>query len=182
MSDATQARYSLGAIILHWLIAIAVIANWRIAEYAEGRTDAEELAIMANHKALGIIILVLSVLRLGWRFTHKAPPLAESLAGWEKLLARVTHVIFYVLLIGLPIGGWLGVSYYGNAVDIFDLFSVPALPVSVNREAGEAVLDLHHEGAEILLLLIALHILGALKHSFYDKVPSLSRMWVSRRS
>lgn len=182
MSDATQARYSLGAIILHWLIAIAVIVNWRIAEAAEHGTDAEKMAIMANHKALGIIILTLSVLRLGWRFTHKAPPLAESLAGWEKLLARVTHVIFYVLLIGLPIGGWLGVSYYGNAVDIFGLFSVPALPVSVNREAGEAVLDLHHEGAEILLLLIALHILGALKHSFYDKVPSLSRMWVSRRS
>lgn len=180
MSDAAQSRYSLGAIIFHWLIAIAVIANWRIAEYAEGGTDAEKLAIMANHKALGIIILALSVLRLGWRFTHKAPPLSERLAGWEKLLARIVHVIFYVLLIGLPIGGWLGVSYYGNAVDIFGAFTVPALPVGVNRDAGEAVLDLHHEGAEILLLLIALHILGALKHSFYDKVPSLSRMWVSR--
>ena len=180
MTGQAHARYSLGAIIFHWAIAIAVIVNWRIAEYAEQGTDAEKMAIMANHKALGIIILALSVFRLGWRFTHKAPPLAESLAGWEKLLARVVHVIFYVMLIGLPIGGWLGVSYYGNAVDIFGLFEVPALPVGENREAGKAVLGLHQEGAEILLLLIALHILGALKHSFYDKVPSLSRMWASR--
>src|SRR3546814_14238871 len=79
MTGDAQARYSLGAIIFHWLIAIAVIVNWRIAEYAEGGTDAEELAIMANHKALGIIILALSVLRLGWRFTHQAPPLSEPL-------------------------------------------------------------------------------------------------------
>lgn len=180
MNDNAQARYSLGAIILHWLIAIAVIANWRIAEAAEHGTDPEKLAIMANHKALGIIILALSVLRLGWRFTHKAPPLSESLAGWEKLLARVTHVVFYVLLIGLPIGGWLGVSYFAAPVDIFGLFTVPALPVGENHDAGKAVLELHHEGAEILLILIALHILGALKHSFYDRIPSLSRMWVAR--
>src|SRR3546814_5187418 len=93
MSDATQARYSLGAIILHWAIAVAVIVNWRIAEFAEGGSDAEKMAIMANHKALGITILALSVLRLGWRLTHKAPPLSESLAGWEKLLAWVAHEI-----------------------------------------------------------------------------------------
>src|SRR3546814_18608007 len=97
-------------------------------------------------------------------------------------LARVAHVIFYVLLIGLPIGGWLGVSYYGSAIDIFGAFTVPALPVGVNREAGEAGLDLHQEGAEILLILIALPIGGALKHSFYEQEPSLSRMGGSSRS
>lgn len=180
MSDAAQSRYSTGAIIFHWLIAIAVIANWRIAEAADHGTSAEKMAIMANHKALGITILMLSILRLGWRFTHKVPPLAESMAGWEKLLSRVVHVVFYVLLIGLPIGGWLGVSYYGRGFDMFGLFAVPLLPVAENAAAGKAVLGLHHEGAEILLLLVALHIIGALKHSFYDKLPSLSRMWFSR--
>ena len=62
------------------------------------------MAIFADHKALGIAILVLSVGRLLWRWTHPVPPLPSDLAGWEKALARTVHVIFYVLLIGLPLG------------------------------------------------------------------------------
>ena len=181
MIDNAQARYSTGAIVLHWLIAIAVIVNWRIAEAAEHAASKEaEAAIMMNHKALGITILVLTLARLAWRLTHKAPPMPSSIPAWQQTLARVVHVIFYVMLIGLPIGGWLGVSYFGSAVEWFGMFTVPVLPVGQDFETGKAILELHHEGGEILLILIALHVLGALKHSFIDKVPSLSRMWFGR--
>lgn len=177
MTEGSQARYSMGAIILHWLIAVLVIVNWRIAEGAEHLEGAAKAAAIAPHKAIGITILVLSILRLVWRFTHKTPPLPERLAKWEKLLARTVHVIFYVLLIGLPIGGWLASSYASLPIDYFGLVTIPALPVEQNYDTAKAVIGLHKEGGEILLLLIALHILGALKHSFFDKVPSLSRMW-----
>lgn len=177
MNDATQSRYSMGAMIFHWVIAIGVIANWRIAEYAEHLEGAAKSAAFAPHKAIGITILVLTVMRLIWRFMHRPPPLNDALAAWEKFLARAVHVIFYILLIVLPILGWLGGSYYEASINFFGLFEIPPIPVGQNPEVGKQLIGLHHDGAEILLLLVALHILGALKHSFIDKVPSLSRMW-----
>ena len=173
MSDR---RYSMGAIVLHWLIAIAVIVNWRIAEAAEHAPEAEAGAIMSNHFALGITILVLTVLRLAWRLVKKPPPLASHLAPWEKALARVTHTAFYVLLIGLPLGGWFAMSSFGRGVPIWGLFDLPALPVPNDPATGEAVFEAHAAGGTIMLVLIALHILGSLKHMFVDKDGNLWRM------
>lgn len=177
MSSNARARYSKGAMLFHWVIAIAVIANWRIAEAAEhAASDVAGSALMGNHKALGITILVLTLARLLWRFGHKAPPLPASMAQWEKLLAKTVHVIFYVLLIGLPLGGWLGTSYFGSSIDFFGLFTVPGLPVGSDPETGKAIIGLHSTGGEIMLYLIALHIVGALKHTFFDKNGGIYRM------
>lgn len=170
-------RYSGVAMTLHWLIAVAVIVNWRLAEAAEHAATREEGgAIMANHFALGMTILVLSVLRVGWRLIHRPPPLADSLAAWEKMLARVTHGLFYVLLIGLPLGGWFAKSSYGQGVDIWGLFEWPALPVPVNPDLGEQVFEAHGAGGTVLLALIALHVIGAVKHMVIDKDGNLWRM------
>jgi cytochrome b561 len=169
-------RYSTGAILLHWAIAIAVIVNWRIAESAEHLPDAARAAVMANHMALGMTILLLTLLRLAWRLTHKPPPYASSLKPWERGLARIVHAIFYVLLIGLPLGGWLATSYYGVGVDIWGVFTVPRLPVGVNPDLGEGIFEAHAAGGTAMLVLIALHILGALKHQFFDKDGNIWRM------
>ena len=106
MTDTTARRYSAGAMIFHWLIAILVIANWQIVERAHDFEGAMRGTVMGYHKAVGITILVLTVGRLLWRSTHKVPPLPSDLAGWEKTLARTVHVIFYVLLIALPLTGF----------------------------------------------------------------------------
>lgn len=176
MSTPTQARYSVGAMIFHWVIAIAVIVNWRITEAAEHLSRAEKVPLMDNHKALGITILVLTLGRLLWRLTHPVPPLPSKLANWERFLARSVHVIFYVLLIGLPIGGWLAVSFFGKGVEIFGLFSLPAIPVGENADAGKTIIGFHKTAGGIFIYLIALHILGALKHTFFDKTGVLWRM------
>lgn len=177
MVKSADRRYSVGAMVFHWVIAIAVIVNWRFAEAAEHAASREAAgAIMANHKALGITILVLSVARLLWRLSHKTPPFPAKMAGWEKALARTTHVIFYVMLIGLPIGGWLATSYFGAGVDVWGIFTLPALPVGIDPEAGKSIAGLHGTGGEIMIYLIGLHILGALKHTFFDKSGGLFRM------
>lgn len=177
MNDIGQARYSTGAMIFHWLIAVLVIVNWRIAEAAEHAATKEAgSAIMANHKAVGITILVLTVLRLLWRFTHKAPPMSNLVPKWQQMLAKTVHVIFYVMLIGLPIGGWMAGSHFGLSIDYFGLFEIPPLPVTPDPETGKAIIGLHHEGGEILLILVALHVIGALKHTFIDKVNGIGRM------
>ena len=172
----SQVRYSTGAIILHWLIAIAVIVNWRIAGAAEHLQPAEKSALMANHKALGITILILTLLRLAWRFVKTPPPLASTLKPWEVKLAKTVHVIFYVLLIGLPLGGWLGNSFFGQGVNVFGLFTLPALPVGENRGIGGGIFEVHATLGTVMLFLIALHVLGALKHQFMDKDGNLFRM------
>ena len=177
MNDTAARRYSAGAMIFHWVIAVAVIWNWRLAENAHHSSDkAQAMAIFADHKALGIAILVLTVGRLLWRWTHPVPPLPSTLASWEKTLARVVHVIFYVLLIGLPLGGWLANSLNGREIDFFGLFTIPALPVGENKKLGETIFEAHATGGSIFIYLIALHILGALKHTFFDKSGGIFRM------
>ena len=176
MNATTARRYSTGAMIFHWVIAIAVIVNWRIVEAAEHLGDAEKAPLMGNHKALGITILLLTIGRLIWRWTHPVPPLPSNLAQWERTLARAVHVIFYVLLIGLPIGGWLAGSFFGKGVDVFGIFTLPALPVGENPDTGKSIIGLHKTGGEVFIYLIALHILGALKHTFFDKNGGIYRM------
>lgn len=180
MSVSEQARYSTGAIIFHWVIAILVIVNWRIAEGAEHLEGAAKAAAIAPHKAIGVTILVLTILRLVWRLTHRPPPPPASVAGWERTLAKTVHVIFYVMLIGLPIGGWLAGSFAGIPISYFGLFEIPILPVEQNYDTAGAIIGQHKLGGTIVLALVVLHVLGALKHSFVDKVPGLSRMWFGK--
>ena len=175
MTD-TARRYSIGAMIFHWVIAIAVIVNWRIAENAEHAEMPEKAAIFADHKALGILILLLTVGRLLWRWTHPVPPLPSDLAKWEATLARAVHIIFYVLLIGLPLGGWFANSLAGREIDMFGLFTIPPLPVGDDPETAKTIFGLHATGGSVFIYLIALHILGALKHTFFDKNGGIFRM------
>lgn len=176
MNSTGRSRYSTGAMIFHWVIATAVIVNWRLVETAEHLPDAERGWWMDQHKALGITILAITAARLVWRFTHPVPPMPSTYARWERLLAKSVHVIFYVLLIGLPLGGWLATSYFGRGVDIWGLFTLPAVPVGSSPDTGKQIIGLHKIGGEIMIYLIALHILGALKHTFWNKDGTLWRM------
>ena len=178
MDNVTSARrYSIGGMIFHWVIAVAVVVNWRLAENAHhAQSPADRSAIFADHKALGILILALTIGRLLWRWTHAVPPLPSDLAKWEKTLARIVHVVFYVLLIALPLGGWIANSLAGREIDMFGLFTIPALPVGDNPEAAKSIFSIHATGGSIFIYLIALHILGALKHTFFDKNGGIFRM------
>lgn len=169
-------RYSIVAMLLHWAIAIAVIANWRIAETAEHAPEAQAREIMGSHMSLGVTILVLVLLRLAWRFVHRPPPLAAHLKPWERALAKTTHALFYILLIVMPLAGWVAMSSFGFGVNVWGLFELPALPVPNAPERGEAIMGMHAFAGGFLLVLIAIHILGSLKHTLIDKDGNLFRM------
>ena len=176
MSDTGRSKYSTGAMIFHWLIAVLVIVNWRLVEAAEHASEIDEAALVGNHKAIGITILVLTLGRLAWRLMHKVPPLPDTMASWEKALSRAVHIIFYVMLVGLPLGGWLAGSFAGKDISYFGAFTIPALPVGENFDLAKAIIGFHKTGGEAMIYLIGLHILGALKHTFIDKSGGLSRM------
>lgn len=173
---STRSRYSAIAMILHWAIAISVIVNWRIAEAAEHASKEESQAIMSNHMALGMIILVLTVLRIGWRLINPPPPLSSHLKAWEVALAKVTHSLFYILLISLPLLGWIAMSSYGQGISIFGMFEWPALPLAQDQDAAGTVFDIHATLGTAMLVLIGLHLLGVIKHTFLDRDGNLFRM------
>src|SRR5690606_39652268 len=123
-------RYSGLTMLLHWAIAALVIVNWRIAESAEHAPEEQAREIMGNHFSVGVTILVLILLRLVWRIMHPPPPLAAHLASWERVLAKPTHTLFYVLLIVMPLAGWTAMSSFGRGVSVWGLGELPPLPGS----------------------------------------------------
>lgn len=169
-------RYSTVSLILHWGIAALVvtqIALYAAHEVTEGPISREFVNI---HKAVGLSILMLTLIRLGWRLANPAIPLPHETPRWQKLLARTTHVLFYGLLIGMPLGGWAASSAASRPISWFGLFEWPALPLPQSRELAGRFMDMHELGAKALYVLLALHVLGALKHHFIDRDNVLHRM------
>ena len=169
-------RYSTVSLVLHWLIAALVVTQVGLIaahEWTDGPISREFVQI---HKSVGLSILVLTLGRLGWRIANPAIPLPDTMKRWEKLLARGTHVLFYVFLIAMPLVGWSASSAAGREIVWFGLFEWPLLPIGGGRETAGNLMDLHKLAAKALYVLLALHIVGALKHHFVDRDNVLHRM------
>lgn len=175
-ADPARRRYSGVAMLFHWAIAILVIMNWQIAERAHELKGPEAGVVFGYHKAWGMLILALTLGRLAWRLTHPVPPLPAHYASWVRSLARTVHIIFYILLIGLPLGAWYANSLGGRTIDFFGLFTIPALPVSENKDLSHRIFELHHTGGMFLIYLVGLHLLGALRHTLFDRDGELFKM------
>jgi cytochrome b561 len=170
-----SARYSTGAIILHWLIAILMITMLIFGEDMIRRPT--ETFYPSMHASLGISILVLSLIRLWWRFAHTAPALPATMKGWEVKLSHFTHIIFYVLMIVLPLTGLMAFAKEAasktilNGASIFGIFPVPAISDFLGI-GGEV----HEISSKLAQALVILHVLAALKHQFWDKDNLMRRM------
>lgn len=159
------ARYTRTAVILHWLVAAVVLAQfswgWLMQQIAKSppglRADAFNF-----HKSIGLCLLALMLIRLGWRISHRPPPL-PALPAWQTRLARVTHVALYAALILMPLAGYLGSVWSGYPVKWFGL-TLPAWGRSVPA-LKEAMSALHYATSWVLLTLVALHVAGALYHT-----------------
>lgn len=176
-STAT-AGYTRGAVALHWIIAALIILNFIAAWISEDLPKAEAMQVMGNHKAIGLTILFLTVLRIVWRIMHRPPPLLESLKAWEAAVARVVHTLFYFVMIAIPLSGWGMVSAGGKGAPVswFGIFDVPALRVNHDRATGGAFHEAHEVLATLMLALFVLHVAAALKHQFFDRDGTLARM------
>lgn len=177
MSLETKTKYSGLAMALHWLIFVLVIVSWQATVAAEAAPSREVRGqIMGNHFAFGVVIFTIVALRLIWRQVSPPPPQNPAHAGWERTLARVIHFALYALLLGMPIAGWVAMSSFGEPISVFGLFALPPLPVGVDEARGEAIFELHGAAGITLLVLIAIHALGSLKHTLLDKDGNLFRM------
>lgn len=169
-------RYSTVSLVLHWLIAALVVTQIVLIAAHEATEGSISREYVNLHKSVGLSILVLTLIRLGWRIANPAIPLPEATPTWQKLVARGTHVLFYVFLIAMPLVGWAASSAAGRDILWFGLFQWPALPIGGGRETAGQLMDLHELAAKLLIALVVLHILGALKHHFIDRDNVLHRM------
>lgn len=191
---ANPSRYTAVAIGLHWLIAAAIIANlllgwWMHDALKIAETQALAITGVQLHKSLGLTVLALSLLRLMWRLTHRPPPLPAHMPDWEQWAARAAHWTFYVLMIGVPLSGWLMVSAQwdgGKPLNVptlwFGLFEVQHLfGLNESAEAFRATFahnaeETHEWLAKGTAVLLVLHIGAALKHHFIQRDSVLMSM------
>lgn len=176
-------RYSTVSLILHWLIAVLILAQVLLITAHEATEGPLAREFVQIHKASGMLILILTLVRIGWRIANPALPLPDTMKRWEKVAARATHILFYVFLIAMPLTGWAAVSARGAELSWFGLFDWPLLPIGGGREAYRSIIDIHGIVVKGLYVLIALHVVGALKHQFIDRDNVLHRMipWIPRR-
>ena len=169
-------RYSTVSLILHWLIAALVVTQIGLIMAHEATDGPISREFVNTHKSVGLSILVLTLIRLGWRIANPAIPLPVETPRWQKLAARTTHVLFYVFLLAMPLVGWAASSAGGREILWFGLFEWPLLPIGGGRDVARDLMDVHELAAKLLIALVILHILGALKHQFIDRDNVLHRM------
>lgn len=184
MTQAARERYTTVAIVLHWLIAVILIANIAVAWQFDDAKGLTKFQLFQIHKSLGITVLVLSLVRLAWRLMNPPPAPLASMKAWEKFASLAVHLGFYVVMIGMPMTGWLMVSASPRNIPtlLFGLVELPYLPfvhglaVEQAKALAETFSEAHEFMGKITYALIILHVGAALKHQFIDRDTIVSRM------
>jgi cytochrome b561 len=186
MSQILSLRYRRPAIVLHWLIAALIIINVTLALSVDLLPDEWARPIINTHKSIGITVLGLALLRLLWRLSHTPPPLPAGYQPWERRASHLAHGLLYLLMLALPLSGWMHDSAWKDAAShpmtLFGLVPWPRIGwiVAIEPERKEMLHDLfgnwHTAFGYVLYALLALHVAGALKHQFIDREDELGRM------
>jgi cytochrome b561/polyisoprenoid-binding protein YceI len=179
-----QEHYNHIAMLLHWLIAVFIIGLIPVGLVMENTPKSIQITVFQLHKSFGLMVLFLSLARLGWRFLNPPPPLLSTLKPWERGAAHSLHFLFYFLIIAIPLSGWALVSASPKNIPtmFLTLFHWPHLWFLAQMEVTQkkAIIDnlqgLHATFALGTAFLLLLHIGAALKHHFVDKDVTLARM------
>jgi cytochrome b561 len=178
--------YGFFAILLHWLIALLILALLALG-YIMTRPDIDpalQFSLFQWHKSFGMLVLVLGLVRaVQWGISVKVEPVA-TLSALERLMSSTTHKLLLVLGVLVPLAGWIiaSVSPLGIPTFMFDLFVVPHLPFAQSERAEALWSEVHATLAYTLLCLIVLHALAALYHHVWRRDDVLMRMLGRRRS
>jgi cytochrome b561 len=171
-------RYSNTAVTFHWITVILVLAQAYFGfTFALSEPGPARDGIFIWHKTTGVVILLLTLARLAYRLRNPPPPFPPELPAWERFAAVWNHRLFYLLLIAMPIVGFIAVSGYANGptTPLLGGIQVPVIP-GVSKETGDLAGEVHELSAYLLVFLILVHIGAALKHQFVDHWRGSARM------
>lgn len=170
----TENKFGLVSKLLHWIMAIMIITLLTVGLVMTNLADSDmKWTIYGMHKSFGLVVLAMAICRLVWRFINIVPKLVSVF--WERMLARGVHALFYILMIMMPLSGWLMSSAGGYTIPFFGLFNVPFL-IPKNESLGQLFGQAHEWIGYGLIALITLHILASFKHHIIDKDDILKRM------
>lgn len=169
-------RYTRTAITLHWLIAALILCALALGLYMhELPFSPLRLKLYSYHKWLGVTIAALVAVRLVWRFGHPPPPLPDSVPRPQQLAASAVHLALYLLMVAIPLSGWVMSSAKGFQTVWFGVLPLPDL-VAKDKVLGEQLAQLHEALNYALIALLCGHIGAALKHHLIDRDDILLRM------
>lgn len=158
-------RYTKTAVVLHWLIAVLLLAEFahgwwmqQIPKQPPGiRADAFNM-----HKSVGLLLLALALIRLAWRLAHR-PPELRPVPRWQAVLAKANHALLYAMMIAMPLSGYLGSVFSGYPIKWFGM-TLPAWSAG-DPFVKESMSTVHLATGWILLVSLCLHVAGTVKHA-----------------
>ena len=157
-------------------MAVLIVASVSLGLYMVGlKLSPLKLRLYSWHKWVGVTIFLLVAARLIWRATHAPPPPPPASPRWQQTAAVINHWLLYVLLVCIPISGWLMSSAYGVQVVYFGAIPLPDL-VAKNKALGDVLKELHETLAFSMLALVSVHVVAAVKHHLVDRDDVLHRM------
>lgn len=172
----TEYRYGVLSIGLHWLMLILLVAAYatiELREFFPKGSDPRD-ALKALHFMLGLSVLGFALLRLGARLSGPTPRIEPEPGRREKQSAHLMHIALYVLMIGLPLAGWLTLSAAGKPIPFFGL-QLPAL-IGENKDLAKQIKEIHEVVGTAGYFLIGLHAVAALFHHYIKRDNTLVRM------
>ncbi len=141
------------AVALHWLIFVLIACSFPLAVYmVDLPLSPQKLKYFSWHKWIGVTVFLLAIARLAWRWRHAAPPLPAAMTAWQQRTAAATHVLLYVLIVVIPLTGWLYSSATGVPTVYLGLVQLPDLvgkdkPARRVAQAGSRVVELYYADA-----------------------------------
>lgn len=191
--SSANGRYSSIAVLLHWVIAVGIIYNlWVGLGFDDLEASHSPLLrpTIELHKSIGITIIGLVVLRILWKVGHPGPAPLPSLKPWERKLSVGAHHLLYLLMVLVPLAGWLHDSAWKAAGEhpLVLFGTVPWFRLPFFGGMTDAGKDMWHDifggmhaiSAKILIGVLLLHLAGALKHQFLDGQAQFRRMWFGK--
>lgn len=170
-------RYTKTAMLLHWLIALLIIATFflGLSMVAIPGFSPTKLKYFSWHKWMGVTVLMLAVLRVLWRATHTPPAKLASIPDWQHKIAEGMHYLLYILIFAVPISGYLYSYAAGVPVVYLGLWQMPA-PIAPDPELKATLKTVHYVLTMTMAAAVVAHALAALKHHFIDRDVTLKRM------
>ena len=173
----THQKLTWPTVGLHWVIAIAMIAMLAFGLYLEDMPRGPEKGeLIGLHKSVGISILLFALARILWRYLNQFPKPISPLVNWQEKLAKLTHWVLIIGTVLMPISGVFMSIGGGHAVGIFGLELIAGSPEK-NEMLSQIGHTVHAVGSKLLILFVLFHFVGAIKHQFFDKDGTLSRMF-----
>lgn len=168
--------YTRTSIALHWLIALLIFSAFPLGVYmADLPFSPSRLKLYSYHKWLGVTVFLLAIARVAWRIGHPAPPPPAGQPAWQRIATVATHHLLYVLILAVPVSGWLMSSAKGFQTVYLGIIPLPDL-LTKNKELGDALAVVHQVLNFTMAALVITHVAAALKHYVVDRDEVLGRM------